>query len=213
MKLTSLPLIALFSWSSCVLGCSAGGGTGGGIDVAEAGTEPPDASAPSARDGGTKTDSATTPPDPPADHEADYAELPLLGATGAPSVASVVIRCAKTAGDLGSAQASSGASFPGAFVQVVSVTDPQGVSDIDGPTQQLVVFAAADGTGPESHQFDIKTYGIYFGGYASQAIFPGPAGQAVQAAWCDKPWWPAQVVLTDETGHVTKGKIRIPVVH
>lgn len=188
-----------------LVGCSSASGT----------TNPPDGGA---SDGAAaETGSVLAPtlpndagPDVGPDPAAQYAALPVSGGDDAPVVASISVRCAATAADLPQL-ASSGARFPAVFAQVLAVSDPQGVADIDGNQHQLVLFASLTDPQGEALAFDVETYGNFFGGSSFGAYFEQAEGAAARAAFCDKGWWPAEVTVTDETGHATKARVRIPV--
>jgi hypothetical protein len=95
------------------------------------------------------------------------------------------------------------------------VTDPQGLEDLDDVPQKLRLYQDSTGTGvPEEHTFrvDAFTKGTYFGGDTYGDYFEGEAGAEVRAELCASTWWPAEVVATDKSGHVTAGKIRATVV-
>lgn len=212
-------LFLVASWLLCsvswLVACASATGTTGDATL-DGGEEPTaDASSGPPTEGGVQRDAPSSPPSTPdgaADLEALYAELPAMGATDGPVVGAVTVKCVERSSDLSPAQATSLATYPGAFAQVLSVTDAQGVTDLDGPSQQLVLFSSLDGATPESHTFDIKSYGVFFAGWNAQAYFSGASGKAVRDAWCARPWWPAEVVVSDETGHVTRKKVRVPVV-
>lgn len=213
---SSVSAIALLSWVFWAVACAPASATGAGDGLPEAGDETGDAAVASPNDAGPKTDAPPKKSETDAggepDLEAQYTELPAMGATDGPVIGAVTVKCVEHSYDLSPAQATSAASYPGAFAQILSVTDAQGVTDLDGPNQQLVLFSSLDGATPESHAFDIESYGVFFAGWSAQAYFSGPSGKAVREKWCARPWWPGEVVVSDETGHVTRKKVRIPVV-
>lgn len=141
--------------------------------------------------------------------DALYAALPIAGSGDAPTVSALSVRCASNRSELDSEP--SDAVYPGAFARVVGVTDPQGLTDLAFTTQELVLFAALDGSGAEARTFTVNVLGSSFGGWDLATYFGGEPN--VLTTMCTRPWWPAEITLTDASGHVTRSKVRIPIVH
>jgi hypothetical protein len=188
-------------------GCSSGGPSM--VGIVDGGNTP----ATTGRDGGKSTsdarashDAETTQPN----LEDEYLALPVSGGADAPRVASVTVRCASTQSEVGQGF-SPETPFPAAVVEVARISDPQGAADLIDSRHELVLYGALDGSDPESQFFDVDTSGISFAGFQLTGYFSGAGGNAIRAEWCDKEWWPAKIVLTDNSGHVTSEKIRVPV--
>lgn len=129
-----------------------------------------------------------------------YHALPFSGGPDAPVVASVQYRCAPIA--------------MGGEVQVqIVITDPQGPADLTDPsTDHLGMFPTDPPSGIENvvdFSFEVGS-GVHWqdsndvwGGFLDQVADPN-----TYAAICAAPTWPMDILVSDNSGHVTLGLLR-----
>lgn len=159
----------------------------------------------------TDTDGSTDAAMPPADTAAPpdaagptYHTLPFTSEPDAPVVAAIEYRC-----NTGDPQAP--------FIQAeVTVTDPQGFGDLrDYAEDHLGIFPTDPPSGTErSLDFQIMDdgsiawgplgeYGSVWGRFYDRFSDP-----AIYNAMCSATTWPMDVLVEDNSGHVTSGLVR-----
>ena len=149
-------------------------------------------------DQSTNSDSASIAASSASTGGSEFAELPFTSGGDAPVLTSLTLQC-------------SAPSDPNGIVSAdIVVTDPQGLADLDGISQSLRVYRDLDGGGqPTAVVFavDASLAMTYCGGNAC-TLFEGPSFSDVRTALCAATWWPAEVAITDSSGHATTGKVR-----
>ncbi|GEM_PF-2992745 len=126
----------------------------------------------------------------------EFRALPIDGGTDAPIVTNISIECVTN----------------NAAAQI-TVTDPQGVADLAGIEQSLRLYPDRDGEGqPEQQNFVVQDDGSVEFGNLSYGSFYFADWDGVEQEMCGRAWWPAEVVVTDASGHFTQGRVRAPIV-
>ncbi len=128
----------------------------------------------------------------------EFRPLPLDGGADAPVVTNISIEC-RPASEEALAQ--------------ITLTDPQGVADLAGIEQSLRLFPDRAGEDqPEQRNFVVQDDGSVEFGARDYGTFWFADWEDVEAENCGEAWWPAEVVVTDASGHFTQGRVQAPIV-